>query len=253
MSDIYQIASIGLLDARQRLEAISLNAASSSLHGYRRHVVTGSAFTATLAATGATLLTDDVANTAAAQLAGAASMPVHRVDLQRGALVSTDRALDLAIEADDLFFALTDGRQTWLTRAGNFRIDEHGVLIGESGLRVVGTQGEVRLPGSDVAVASDGKIMHDGLTVGAVQLFRAIEPAALQASRGSLLLAPDGMQPAEPGEVRIRSGALEAANTDASREMLGLIAVSRQFEGITRIVQGYDELLGRTIQKLGEV
>lgn len=253
MSDIYRIAGIGLLDARQRLETISLNVASSSVHGYRRHVVAGSAFPATLAAADAASPADDATDTTAAQFAGAATAPVHGVDLQRGALVSTDRALDLAIEADDLFFALTDGTQTWLTRAGAFRVDEQGVLIGEGDLRVAGAQGDVRLPGSDVAVASDGRIIHEGLTVGAVQLFRAIEPASLQPVRGSLLAAPKGMQPAEPGEARIRSGALEAANTDASREMLGLIAVSRQFEGITRILQGYDELLGRAIQKLGEV
>jgi flagellar basal body rod protein FlgG len=61
------------------------------------------------------------------------------------------------------------------------------------------------------------------------------------------------MQPADAAEGRIRSGMLEASNTDASREMLSLMAVSRQFESLSRVLQSYDELLGRTIQKLGEV
>jgi flagellar basal-body rod protein FlgF len=250
MSDIYQIANIGLLDARQRVEAISLNAASASLHGYRRHVVTGRAFATSLA---------EVAEPGSSTVTGsrlgdvAAISRQHQVNLQRGAMISTGRALDLAIDADDLFFALTDGTQTWLTRAGDFRLDADSTLVGEGGLRVVGTQGDLRLPGTNVAVTSDGRIMHEGLLVGTVQLFRPNEPASLQAARGALLIAPFGMQPADAGVGRIRSGTLEASNTDASREMLSLLAVSRQFESLSRVLQSYDELLGRTIQKLGEV
>jgi flagellar basal body rod protein FlgG len=53
--------------------------------------------------------------------------------------------------------------------------------------------------------------------------------------------------------IRIRSGTLEASNTDATREMLSLMTLSRQFESLSRVLQSYDDLLGRTIQKLGEV
>src|SRR3954468_10556066 len=115
MSDIFQIANIGLIDTRQRLEAISMNAASASLTGYRRHVVAARSFDAALAASAS-----------------------QQVDLQPGAMMATSRPLDLAIETDGAFFALTDGTQTWLTRAGSFRLNEAGVLVGENGLRVVG-------------------------------------------------------------------------------------------------------------------
>jgi flagellar basal-body rod protein FlgF len=61
------------------------------------------------------------------------------------------------------------------------------------------------------------------------------------------------VQPAEAGVGRVRGGTLEASNTDATREMLGLMALSRQFESLTHVVQGYDQVLGRAIQKLGEI
>ncbi len=240
MSDIVQIANVGMLDGKQRLEAISLNAASASLTGYRRHVVVGREFGTVLAAP---TVTDDATVPA----------PLQHVDLQRGALIETGRALDVAIEADDLFFALTDGTQTWLTRAGAFHVDEGGVLVGERGLRVVGAQGDVRLPGPDVEVTADGRIIHQGAVVAALQLFRSSDRASLQAAQGSLLVAPAGLEPAEADVGVFRSGALESSNTDASREMLSLMAVSRQFESLSRIVQSYDELLGRAIEKLGEV
>ena len=234
MTDLFQIAGIGMADGRQRLEAISRNAASTGLPGYRRHVMTGSAFGALVAAPPGTAPPD---------------RPAH-VNLQRGAAMATGRALDVAIDGDALFFALTDGEHTWLTRSGAFALDETGTLVGEGGLRVVGTQGDVHLADADVEVATDGRITRAGETVGALQLFRATDPATLLAARGSLLEAPAGMQPADAAHVR--GGMLEASNTDSTHEMLGVVALSRQFEALSRVVQGYDELLGRVIEKLGE-
>lgn len=229
MSDLYQIVNIGLLDARQRVEAISMNAASASLTGYRRHVVTGRTFDAALAAS-------------------------PQVDLTAGAMIATHRPLDLAIETDGAFFALTDGTQTWLTRAGNFRLNDEGVLVGEHGLRVVGAQGDVRLPASgNLEIAPDGHITHEGVIVGTLQLFQPLDRASMQAAPGSLLLAPSGTIPVDAGSTRIRAGTLEASNTDAAREMLGLMTLSRQFESLSRVLQSYDDLVGRTLQKLGDV
>lgn len=244
MSDIYHIANIGLLEGRQRLEAISRNAAGASLTGYRRHVVVDRPFAASLAAP----VESTSAPTPAAATPRAA---LEHVNLQPGSITMTGRALDVAIEDDARFFALSDGTQTWLTRAGSFRVDEAGVLVGEGGLPVLTVQGEARLPGSDVQITSDGRIMHQGVMVAALQLFEPNEPMSLRAATGALLLAPEGMHPADV--VRVRSGALETSNTDAGREMLGLMMLSRQFESLTRIVQGYDEMLGRTIEKLAEV
>lgn len=245
MSDIFQIAAVGMLEGKERLEAISQNAANASLPGYRRQVVSGHAFNAALASAAstdsATLATIDTAQRVA-----------HQVNLRRGATIATGRALDVSIEPDDLFFALTDGTSTWLTRGGGFRLNDDGVLVGERGLRVVGAQGgDVRLPSIDVQVQADGKIVHQGEAVAALQLFRPAEGSSLLAASGALLQAPGGVEPAEQGTTRVRGGMLEASNTDNTREMLSLIELSRQFEGLSRVLQNYDEMLGRAIEKLG--
>jgi len=254
MSDIFQIASIGMQEGKQRLEAISQNAASASLPGYRRQVVTGRSFAAALSAPNAiTASTADTARTSSPLPNNPALRQSNSVDLHPGSTVATGRALDLSIDADDLFFALTDDTQTWLTRAGAFHLNEDSVLVGERGLRVVGVQGDVHLPGSDVEVAADGSITHQGDIVAALQLFRPTDQTSLRAAKGSLLETPGGLQPAETGTQRVRSGTLEASNTDAAREMLSLIALSRQFEGLSHVVQGYNEMLGHAIEKLGEI
>jgi len=235
MNDIYQIASIGMQDANLRVDTISQNAASASAPGYRRHVVPGRAFAAAF---------DGADATGPMQSA---------VDLRPGGLILTGRSLDMAVESDDLFFALTDGAQTWLTRAGAFRLNDDGVLVGEGGLRVVGPDGDVRLPGVDVAVEADGRITQQGIVVGAVQMFRPVDRASVRAAAGSLLMAPSGIEPVDAASGRVRSGALEGSNTQMSAEMVGLMSVARQFEALSRVVQGYDGVLQRAIEKLAEI
>lgn len=238
MSDLYTIASIGLLDGQQRLDAISRNAASASVPGFKRQVASQRSFTSAL-----------TRNESAVPAPAAPS----RVDLRAGAIVQTGRALDVAIETSDLFFALSDGAQTWLSRAGAFHIDATGLLVGERGLRVQGTGGDIRLDNADVEIRSNGQIMRNGVAVAALQLFAPIEPTRLAPDGGALLMAAEGMLPAEFGSVRLRSGALESSNAGSGTEMVDLLALSRQFESLIRVTQGYDELLGRTIQKLGEI
>ncbi len=235
MTDIYQIASIGMQDANLRVDTISQNAASASAPGYRRHVVSGRPFAA------------------AFDTVGAAGPTQAAVDLHPGSLMLTGRSLDLAVESDDLFFALTDGTQTWLTRAGAFRLNDDGVLVGERGLRVVGPDGDVRLPGVDVAVEADGRITQQGTAVGAVQLFRPVDRASVMAAEGTLLMAGSGIEPVEAESGRVRSGALESSNTQVSDEMVGLMTLARQFEALGRVVQGYDSVFQRAIEKLAEI
>jgi flagellar basal body rod protein FlgG len=241
MTDIFQIARIGLFDGDQRLQAISQNAANASLPGYRSRVVSGRAFDALLNSAG----TDTPGEI---ESAGSLSPGVN---LQRGGLLATGRALDVAIDADNAYFGLTDGTQTWLTRAGGFHIDANGTLLGERGLRVVGAGGDIRLPTGDVTVEADGRITFQGTTVATLQLLKPNDPTALQAATGSLLLAPSGTEVAVG--VRLRGGALEASNTDSAHEMINLMAVARQFEAMSHLAQGYDEVVGRAIEKLGEV
>lgn len=245
MSDLFSIVSIGLLAGQQRLDAISQNAASASVPGYKRQLDPARSFANNLAAPGAT-----ASNPAASSPALSSR---QRIDLRAGPITPTGRRLDVAIESSDLFFAVTDGSQTWLTRSGAFHVDAKGLMVGERGLPVQGTAGEIRLDNADVEIRPDGQIVRDGVTVAALQLFSPVDRDGLASAGGALLNAGAGILPAEAGSVRLRGSALEGSNAGSGTEMIDLLALSRQFESLIRVTQGYDELLGRTIQKLGEV
>ncbi len=249
MSDIAHIAAIGMLQVQERLQAISVNAASATLPGYRRQVAIARDFAATFARPRGQAVPHPGGDVA---LSASTRSMTRLVDLRPASATITGRALDVAIDADDLFFALTDGEQTWLTRSGAFQLDASGVMVGESGLRVVGATGDIHLPTADVTIESGGQILHDGLVVGALQLFGVTDRSAIEPSSGALLRAVEGIFAADPEMVRVRAGSLEASNTDVAREMIDVTALARQYESLSRVLQGYDEALGRAIQKLGE-
>lgn len=244
MSDLYTIAAVGMLNGQQRLESISQNAASASVPGFKRQVATARSFEANMVSGDKSHLIDSER---------ALSTNTLRVDLRPGATQETNRALDVSIESSDLFFALSDGASTWLSRAGAFHLDANGWLVGERGLRVQGTAGDIRLDSVDVEIQPDGQILKDGVAMAALQLFAPTERAGLTSAGGALLTTTSPITPAEPGHMRVRAGTLESSNASAATEMVDLLTLFRQFESLIRVTQGYDELLGRTIQKLGEV
>jgi flagellar basal-body rod protein FlgF len=238
MNEILQITSVGMLEGNRRMEAIGQNATSASLPGYRSHVISGKTFAEAFSR----LTPGDVADVRDV---------TPSVNLQRGAEIATGRPLDVAIEADDAYFALTDGTRTWLTRAGAFHVDASGRLIGEGGLRVMGVDGEINLPAANVTVETDGRLTLDGTIVATLQLQKPNASSRLVAAQGTLLMAQGGTQPAVGAG--LRSGALEGSNTDSAHEMIDLMGVARQFEALSRLSQGYDEVLGKAIERLGAV
>lgn len=236
MSDIFSITGVGLLDGQRRLETVSLNAANASRPGYRRQV----------AATAPAALSFD------AVLGSSTVAPARGVDTRAGQLVATGRPLDVAIDGTEGYFGLSDGQRTWLTRAGSFRIDAEGYLVGEGGLRVQGPGGDLRLDNADVEVRPDGRILRDGVELATLALWRPTGGAMPQPGSGTLLRAPAGVEPMA-GAVQLRSGHVESSNATAHTEVLALVGLTRQYESLVRVTQGYDEVLGRAIQRLGEI
>ena len=252
MSELMTLAVSALRAEQARLEQTSFNTANATTPGYRRGTVASVGFEDTLQSQ---LRTDGVASSAASS-AGAWSVPVlvRGVDLSSAGIQATGRDLDVAVEGH-AYLALTDGSQTWLTRAGALDVDAEGYLVGPRGLRVVGQQGDIRIDGlNGLSMDAQGHLMREGQSVGQLRLMRPAEGASLVSADGIALSTEDGLYIDVPvGEARVRSGFLEASNVQGMPEVLGMVEGIRRFESVIRLVQGYDDVLGRTIQKLGEI
>jgi len=60
------------------------------------------------------------------------------------------------------------------------------------------------------------------------------------------------MKQVADAELQVRQGYLENSNVESTREMTSLIDTMRHFETVNKMVQGYDDMLGTAIRKLGE-
>lgn len=123
----------GLNANANRLAAISDNIANSSTYGYRRAGIDFEAMVLTQGAGSGTYT------------AGGVRSQATRLIDQRGSLISTSNALDLAVAGRGMLpvmqgtdLAATGGRNLLMTTTGAFRADSNGVLTTSSGLVLMG-------------------------------------------------------------------------------------------------------------------
>ena len=59
-------------------------------------------------------------------------------------------------------------------------------------------------------------------------------------------------EPADPAQFTIMQGYLESSNVSAIEEMIGLIEVSRAHEANQKMIQTFDQNIGKAIGTLGQ-
>ena len=155
-----------------------------------------------------------------------------------GALVTTGRDLDVAVNGEG-WIAVQDaeGGEAY-TRAGDLHVDANGQLLTATGRPVLGDGGPITVPPStSLAIGTDGSISivpvgQGPETVSTVARIKLVNPAADSLERGTdgLFRQKDGADAAPDAGVRLATGALEASNVNAAGAMVNMIELSRQFE-----------------------
>jgi len=188
-----------------------------------------------------------------ADLAAARSMPLfghglptrvfsmterEGTDFNSGALQTTGRALDIAINGDG-FIAVQgkDGNEAY-TRVGNLRVSETGVLETSSGLAVIGDGGPITIPDAKgVEVSTDGTVSTITQTKGnevvnVVNRIKLVNPDLTNITKGNdgLFHRKDNELAKADAAVTIVSGTLEGSNVNIATELVNMIELARQFE-----------------------
>ncbi len=170
-------------------------------------------------------------------------------DLQPGALVTTGRDLDVAVNGEG-WLAVQDaeGNEAY-TRAGDLRIDVTGQLRNGAGDVVLGEDGPITVPpytslliGNDgsVSIVPQGQGPETLATVGRIKL---VKPEAAQLERsvdGLFRLKEGGVAPPD-ASVQIAPGALESSNVNTAEAMVNMIELSRQFDLQVRTMRTAEE------------
>ncbi|ACX53115.1 fagellar hook-basal body protein [Ammonifex degensii KC4] len=187
--------------------------------------------------------------------------------MTQGALQTTGRALDLAIEGNGFFVVKpvdSSGNSVnhpLYTRDGTFYIDKSGYIVNAQGYRLQSTSNDnIQIADPDkivsISIGSDGVISvvkSDGTKITYnIGLVTFKNPESLQRVGANLWdVTPNVTDPATPtpgapgtdGRGYIRSGFLEMSNVDLAQEFTNMIITQRGYQANARVITTSDELL----------
>ena len=175
-----------------------------------------------------------------------------RTLFQQGDLHQTGNPFDLAIEGDG-FFKLQTPHGIRYTRAGNFRLNEQGVLTHTDGFPVMGRNGEIVLKGRTVTVGKDGTVEVDGAQIDQIAVAAFPDPGLLRKEGQNLFRVEDPRQEKKSEASQVHQGTLEASNVNPIEEMVKLIDSLRTYESCLKMIQSQDELDSRAANDVGRV
>ena len=211
-----------LSGASRRMDVVADNIANMTTPGFKSHV----AFAAYVEA---------------GSIEQGAPNLASSLDLSDGKLVNTGNPLDLAI-AGSGFFVVRSGDKILYTRDGQFRRDDEGHIVTDSGMILQTTAGDASAENGTITVSGEGKISQRGKDLGQIALVSFRDPASLKLVEGGYFQAP-----ADSAEIvsapRVVQGSIEQSNTSDATQMLALMGALRSAESGQHIIQVYDDLL----------
>ncbi len=230
--DVTKIAAESMQRDLLRMQGISQNVANVLTPGYKRQITVQQGF--------------------AGQVEQAMGLRTTSViDARPGTFRFTGLPSDVVIEGEAFFEVATpDGPR--YTRQGALRVDNSGRLVGPNNFPTLGASGEIVLSGGAFTVDPSGQILQDGRVAGQLKLVQFRDAGKLEPVGSGLYAQGGASLESTPGTVRVRTGHLENSNVDNAHEMVSLTETVRHYEALHRIAQGYDEVLGSAIRKLGD-
>lgn len=165
-------------------------------------------------------------------------------DMSPGAIQSTGRDLDVAIQGKGWFAVLRDDGSEAYTRNGSFKVNENGQLQTAGGLNVQGDGGPISIPpDSTISIGKDGTISAISATtpsaapnvVGRLKLVNPEETSLVRATDG-LFNTINGEADAD-ATVGVVQGSLEGSNVNVIEAMVNMISLARQFDSQMKLMQ----------------
>lgn len=180
------------------------------------------------------------------------------VDLTAGAIVTTGRNLDVAVNGDG-FIAVQapDGSEAY-SRAGDLQTTAQGLLTNGKGEPIMGNGGPIALPPFErLQIGSDGTISIQPLgqsadTLAAIDRIKLVqpEPGTLEKRPDGLLGLKDGTVAPADASVSLAAGALETSNVNPVDAMVQMIELARLYEMNVKLMNVANENEGASAQLL---
>jgi len=176
-------------------------------------------------------------------------------DLSSGAMRTTGRPLDVAVQGSGWIAIQDPAGQEAYTRNGSLQVGIDGQLVTSNGLPVLGDGGPITIPtDSEVTIGKDGTIsvvtnnQYNATT--AIARIKLVNPADAEMVRGDdgLFRQRNGQQAPIDAAVNLASGVLESSNVSSVDALISIIDQSRFFDMQIKLMQKADENANRAAQ-----
>lgn len=242
MTTSLYVSGVGARARLTQLEVLANNLANADTIGFKGD---GAQFSALLEAA----LTNERGQSVGNALAFVGTGAVQ-ANHEQGPIVSTGGPLDVAIEGPGFFQIQTpDGVR--YTRAGSFRVDASGQLIGPGGHAVLGAGGPIAVGASAAQIDATGRVRAaDGRELGRLNVEEFFEPERLEREGGSLWKAPIDAVGMPVEQVRLVPASLEQSNVKPTHELTQLVILQRAYEASLQALEADDAASRRLIEEV---
>ena len=161
----------------------------------------------------------------------------------RAAAVQVDEDAD-ATDPENAETALTEEGAVYLTRNGNFDIDNEGFLVLRGVGRVLGRRGEIDLGGSSsFTVDANGEIYGaNGQYIDTLDIVVPDEGESLERVGNSLFQFAEGAEGRVAENSTLVQNWLEKSNMDMNREYTMMMEAQRAFQSCSTALQIVDKI-----------
>lgn len=162
-------------------------------------------------------------------------MPGH--DFSPGAIQTTNNPLDVSIRGEGWFVAGSNDGSQALTRRGDLKISDDGILVNGAGFEIHGSGGPITIPpAQSISIAEDGQISivplgSDSSTKVVIGKIKLANPNTedMEIREDGLFTLKSGAIEEDSG-VGLHIGCLETSNVNPVNELVDLIALTRKYE-----------------------
>lgn len=235
MSGYYSAAS-GILVQQRNINVIANNISNSQTPGYR------------LQRTVTTTYDHDFMVRLEGENGGyigtgspASLVDVVESEFDPSSLRETTSPFDMAVVGEG-YFNVQGNAYTFLTRNGNFNIDDEGYLILADVGRVLGQNGEIRVGGSDFVVNADGSVADaDGNIIDTLLITAPADDADMVKFENGFFITDNAVQI----DATVRQYTLERSNMDLNQEYTRLIEAQRALQACATALSTMDGINAR--------
>ena len=253
-SSSMHVAKTGLTAQQTRMQVISNNLSNVNTVGFKSDRINFESLLYQISRVAGDPTSEGTALTSPLALGTGVRAVNTEKKFSQGAMITTDNALDLAIDGDGMFEILKPDGTFGYTRGGAFSREATGLLVTQSGYAL---QPEITVPpgAANISISQNGIVTanlpgENTLTeLGQIQMATFANPRGLPPTGENLFAAtlasgePNRGAPVTDGRGKLVQGALESSNVNVVQQLIEMIETQRAYEVSSKSITAADEMM----------